>query len=890
MDAFWHWLLVAVWEPFWCFFLNGFCVNLVRPLVVFVPLVIIFGKGGRSFGLPQLFRRESGYDRFFIGMGVGVLIWQAVLAGYLFEEFATNYTFDRPPFCEWRTLESAAPDSTSRFRLPPAAVSSILWYAGSVALGAGFSVVILGGPFVLVRRVVMAIERRRNPEPPAAVAPNPAADRLEKLPGLPLLVVGMAVGFLFMTTAAWLLLPGRGTQPGWLASADEWVGANAGATREPLRGALRDIGRCAVDTAGYGRAAGRGARWEEFRKNPHATEDERRAAITKARDAGEKTQADARKGYEPYFPVYGLFLVGVSLAFAVFAWLAADPAYRLLRLGRPTFSPVAGLVFLLHLALFVQTVADYFIPVPQLVYVGLVLLTVVFARRYKLRHPNVLPADQPQLRGLEEHYKKVADEYEARLNGTPPPPPPATPATPVRKPPLFNRQLGMWNEGQKRPLVLVCASGGGSRAAAWTMKVLTELERRIEGKKSWPFPYHIRVVAGASGGIIGSAYYVSTLDPPSGDRPPAHRYLADEVKKGKRVRPAELTLGELNHTVRGDFLTSVVHTMLTRDLPGLFLPRFLPPLAGYDRGQALEWAWQTMLHRDADSYREHGRRPSAARGGLTHTFDDLWDGEKAGWRPSLVFSPMTVEDGRQLLISNLDLMEVIHNTGDSLDPSQPGQLISREAVEFFRLFPDATGFRVGTAARMSGSFPYVLPAVPLPTHPRRRVVDAGYYDNYGVGVAASWLFNNLDWVEQVASRVAIVQIRDGLSTADRLMTRPTDEPPTAVELGTEWLTTPPAGQYQARASGNVLRNDNLLHLLHQRMRQRFDGRMPFVTPAFELPAGGDVSLSYTLTEAEKKLIDDCLPGSERRPTSQTLAREVDALEERVARFVEWFTA
>ena len=28
---------------------------------------------------------------------------------------------------------------------------------------------------------------------------------------------------------------------------------------------------------------------------------------------------------------------------------------------------------------------------------------------------------------------------------------------------------------------------------------------------------------------------------------------------------------------------------------------------------------------------------------------------------------------------------------------------------------------------------------------------------------------------------------------------------------------------------------------------------------FELPAGGDVSLSYTLTEPEKELIDRCLP-------------------------------
>jgi predicted acylesterase/phospholipase RssA len=412
--------------------------------------------------------------------------------------------------------------------------------------------------------------------------------------------------------------------------------------------------------------------------------------------------------------------------------------------------------------------------------------------------------------------------------------------------------------------VLLCVSGGGSRAAAWTMKVLTELEKRVEAKEGckWSLPYHIRVVSGASGGILGASYYVSTLDKPDANhRPPPSRYDENGL------------LAELNKTIRGDFLTYIVHTMLTRDLPGLFLPRFLPPLAGYDRGHAFEWAMEQML-----------------RGGLTQTFDSLMKDEADGWRPSLVFSPMMVEDGRQLLISNLDLLDVLHNTGKGFDPAGPEELLSREAVEFFRLFPHATDFRVGTAARMSGTFPYVLPAVPLPTHPRRRVVDAGYFDNYGVGVAASWLFNNLDWVGKVANKVAIVQIRDGLSVDERLMTRPTDPPPTAAELAAEWLTTPPAGLYQARVSANMLRNDNLLHLLHDRMAQRFKGTLPFVTPAFELPAGGDVSLSYTLTEAEQRLIDDCLPGTARRPDDAKLAQEVDQLEARVNAFVEWFAA
>ena len=41
---------------------------------------------------------------------------------------------------------------------------------------------------------------------------------------------------------------------------------------------------------------------------------------------------------------------------------------------------------------------------------------------------------------------------------------------------------------------------------------------------------------------------------------------------------------------------------------------------------------------------------------------------------------------------------------------------SRSGLEFFKLFPDAHDtFEIGTAARMSATFPVVSPAVSLPT-------------------------------------------------------------------------------------------------------------------------------------------------------------------------------
>ena len=147
---------------------------------------------------------------------------------------------------------------------------------------------------------------------------------------------------------------------------------------------------------------------------------------------------------------------------------------------------------------------------------------------------------------------------------------------------------------------------------------------------------------------------------------------------------------------------------------------------------------------------------------------------------------MLVEDGRRLIISNLDLAFAPRNIGalmldadSSLLRPQINQfgafvdggivpgfdLYSLTAVEFFRLFPDATKFRVGTAARMSATFPVISPAVTLPTSPPRSVVDAGYYDNFGINLVSLWvdLGNIKQWLVENTSGVLILQIRDHAS-------------------------------------------------------------------------------------------------------------------------------
>src|SRR5262249_54432854 len=181
--------------------------------------------------------------------------------------------------------------------------------------------------------------------------------------------------------------------------------------------------------------------------------------------------------------------------------------------------------------------------------------------------------------------------------------------------------------------------------------------------------------------------------------------------------------------------------------------------ASWDRGREIERIWaQNSLGADNLS---PFQRPFLA----------LKDLEREGSRPSLIFSPMLVEDARRLLISNLDLLDLTWTFGDVCNfssfkdysgirdsPDRPGYSIG--AVELFRLFPGLEAkFEVGTAARMNASFPWVSPGVSLPTDPPRRVVDAGYYDNYGVDLAARWLYRHESEIREYTSGVALIEIR-----------------------------------------------------------------------------------------------------------------------------------
>ncbi|WP_165225486.1 patatin-like phospholipase family protein [Aquisphaera insulae] len=383
----------------------------------------------------------------------------------------------------------------------------------------------------------------------------------------------------------------------------------------------------------------------------------------------------------------------------------------------------------------------------------------------------------------------------------------------------WRRNLADARSGARKPILVVVATGGGAlRAGLWTASVLEALAREVP-----EFPEHVRFVTGASGGMVGAAGFVTTHQ----DRISRAREAEAGAADPRSPRPAV-------DCFASDYLSPIARQFILRDVP-LFI---FPWRQRYDRGHALE-----------DALTSPDGIP-----GLSRTFDDLREDERAGRLPSIIFSPMLVEDGRRLLISNLDLADIAVFDGDSTlseDPREIVELIEAKAavklprrdrlefrrinaisaIELFRLFPRARDrLRVVTAVRMNATFPFVTPAGVLPTEAPRQVVDAGYYDNYGVDLATSLLFSHREWILRNTSGVLLVQIR---AFRNEKQLKVLDQPilqqgfittaSTVVNVlwrGLRWVTSPVTGLAEARTAVMHYRNDGQVEVLGRYFQDR----------------------------------------------------------------------
>jgi hypothetical protein len=239
---------------------------------------------------------------------------------------------------------------------------------------------------------------------------------------------------------------------------------------------------------------------------------------------------------------------------------------------------------------------------------------------------------------------------------------------------------------ERVPLILVATAGGGSRAAYWTATVLGHLHKAIPD-----FSNHLFAISGVSGGSLGAASYVSLL--------------AAERASPRRGRD----LGRIaQNALQPDFLGPALAAMVSGDvLHSLTLGLAFKE----DRGRAIERAWEDGWHTAAT-------KAGLPANGFSDPFLALWSDNRP-W-PALLLNGTVVETGERIVISNLRLQDSRSFTGIDFH-----WIVGKDVL-------------VSTAANVSARFPYVGPAalvVPQDGMQERiekfRIVDGGYYDNFG---------------------------------------------------------------------------------------------------------------------------------------------------------------
>jgi len=466
---------------------------------------------------------------------------------------------------------------------------------------------------------------------------------------------------------------------------------------------------------------------------------------------------------------------------------------------------------------------------------------------YKMSFPGLEryrldPSETGETSTLSSDDKSPLPRVELDANPTKPRPPAIT-ATQLLERFAANWQAGAGQgTGTLPKLVIFAVSGGGIRAAVWTAAVLEGLEEEMPGNaENAAFRDHIRLFTGASGGMLGAALYAADFE----------------------RKPETKTPEKLSAMLTRDSLWPTMQTMLFSDLPALALPWAVR----WDRGRSLERAW----HENTRPYSTPADRPGLLRRAWRHllwrelgpksplekSFAELHALEAQAKRPSLLFSPMLVEDCRRVLISNLDVSALTQAVCPSLNhpiPRAPRpEVQSVGAIDLFRYFPEAyPAFQVGTAARMSATFPFVGPGVSLPTDPPRRVVDAGYFDNFGVDLAAMWLLENQEAVRKYTSGVVLVEVLAYPRRAEKVQFREGDGKGDLLAWGLSEVSTPAEAILNLYARGAYLRNDQLLQLVGRAFESvQTEGADPFFTTVcFECASAATLSWTLPTYEAD----------------------------------------
>jgi hypothetical protein len=353
----------------------------------------------------------------------------------------------------------------------------------------------------------------------------------------------------------------------------------------------------------------------------------------------------------------------------------------------------------------------------------------------------------------------------------------------------------------KPKMVLTCVSGGGQRAALWTLAALQQSDSISQGE----LMKHTMLMTGASGGMIGAAYFRELT-------------LRDQDSLSDNSPYSEVH----QQNIARDNLNSIIFSLLVNDF---FIGGLKPndPTSSYskDRGYAFE------------------KQLEMNTGGLLNkTVSEYQLSEQKADIPMLIMAPTIMNDGRKLFISPQNV---------SYMASDPGQ-DHLYGIDFLRLFENQKSDQLTfySALRMNAAFPYITPNVSLPSEPPIEIMDAGVADNFGITDAVRFLYVFQEWISENTSGVVILSIRDSKK-----------EFPISNKKGSSLIgkfTTPISSIYSNFENLQNINNDSQL----QHARSWFKGDLEHIIIEYDPFLNTNVteraSLNWRLTEKEKQSV------------------------------------
>ncbi|MEZ4916565.1 MAG: patatin-like phospholipase family protein, partial [Chitinophagales bacterium] len=275
----------------------------------------------------------------------------------------------------------------------------------------------------------------------------------------------------------------------------------------------------------------------------------------------------------------------------------------------------------------------------------------------------------------------------------------------------------------KPKMVIVLSSGGGNRAAAYTVKVLQTLDSLSNGD----FLNHTMLMTGASGGMMGITYY-------------RELYLRKKLNILDNIYSEKYV-----QNVSGDLINKITSTIVTNDMFfGFKKYKLNNKKYTFDRGTAFELAF--------NNYTEDL---------LKKPIVEYENFEKNATIPMLLLNTISITDLRKLVISPHNVRYLMHANTDIHGNKDN---LNIDAIDFKSFFsknnPDS--LNVISAVRMNATYPLILPNVSLPSEPKIDVFDAGIRDNFGIEDAVRFINVFQNWIKKNTSGVMIVQIRDNV--------------------------------------------------------------------------------------------------------------------------------